>query len=117
MAAARPAGAAPVTGTVPLAAVEADIERARREFEIPGVAVAVVKDGRVVLAKGYGVHRQGSPEPVDAKTLFDIASNTKAFTAAALGLLVEDGKLTWDDPGDPPPPVLPGCTTPTCRAR
>jgi len=82
----------------PLAAIEADVERARREFEIPGVAVAVVKDGRVVLAKGYGVKRQGGPAAVDGDTLFAIASNTKAFTSAALGLLVEDGKLQWDDP-------------------
>ena len=81
----------------PLAALDAHVERARREFDIPGVSVAVVKDGRVVLAKGYGVKRQGAPAPVDADTLFAIASNTKAFTAAALGLLVEDGKLGWDD--------------------
>ena len=96
--AAVPVPAAPVAAPPPLAALEADIERARREFEIPGVAVAVVKDGRVVLAKGYGVKRQGAPAPVDVDTLFAIASNTKAFTAAALGLLVEDGKLAWDDP-------------------
>src|SRR6267378_31649 len=82
----------------PLAAIDADVERARREFEIPGVAMAVVKDGRVVLAKGYGVRRHGGPALVDGDTLFAIASNTKAFTAAALGLLVEDGKLGWDDP-------------------
>src|SRR5580765_2866682 len=87
--AAHAASPAPVANDVPLAAIEADIERARREFEIPGVAVAVVKDGRVVVAKGYGVKRQGAPAPVDADTLFAIASNTKAFTAAALGLLVE----------------------------
>jgi CubicO group peptidase (beta-lactamase class C family) len=62
------------------------------------MAVAVVKDGRVVLAKGYGVRRIGETAAVDADTLFGIASNTKAFTAAALSLLVEDGKLSWDDP-------------------
>ena len=95
----RRADAAPaVAPTPPLAAIEADVERARREFEIPGLAVAVVKDGRVVLAKGYGVKRQGGPAAVDGDTLFAIASNTKAFTSAALGLLVEDGKLQWDDP-------------------
>jgi len=86
------------SAAVPLAAIDADVERARHEFEIPGVSVAVVKEGRVVLARGYGVKRQGAPAPVDAETLFAIASNTKAFTAAALGLLVEDGKLAWDDP-------------------
>jgi CubicO group peptidase (beta-lactamase class C family) len=79
-------------------ALDAEVERARREFEIPGVALAVVKDGRVVIEKGYGVKRLGGSDPVDAGTLFAIASNTKAFTAAALGLLVEDGKLSWDDP-------------------
>ncbi len=68
------------------------------DHEVPGLAVAVVKDGRVVLAKGYGVRRMGEPEPVDAHTRFGIASNTKAFTATALALLVEDGKLEWDAP-------------------
>src|SRR5690349_18903122 len=81
-----------------LASIDADVERARREFQIPGLSVAVVKDGRVVMARGYGVKRQGATAAVDADTLFAIASNTKAFTAAALGLLVEDGKLAWDDP-------------------
>ncbi len=56
----------------------------------------MVKDGRVVLAKGYGVRKLGDAAPVDPQTLFGIASNTKAFTATALGLLVEDGKLDWD---------------------
>lgn len=67
-------------------------------FEVPGLSVAIVKDGRVVQAKGYGVRRLGSPERVDAETLFGIASNTKVFTATALGILVEEGKLEWDAP-------------------
>jgi CubicO group peptidase (beta-lactamase class C family) len=58
----------------------------------------VVKDGQVLLAKGYGVRKLGEPTPVDARTLFGIASNTKVFTATALGLLVEEGKLQWDAP-------------------
>jgi CubicO group peptidase (beta-lactamase class C family) len=62
------------------------------------MAVAVVKDGQVILAKGYGVRKLGETAPVDARTLFGIASNTKAFTATALGLLVEEGKLEWDTP-------------------
>ena len=62
------------------------------------MAVAVVKDGRVLLAKGYGVRKLGEPAPVDAQTLFGIASNTKAFTATALGLLAEEGKIEWDGP-------------------
>ena len=77
---------------------DALVARAMKTFEVPGMCVAVVKDGRVVLAKGYGVRKLGEPAPVDARTLFGIASNTKVFTAAALGLLVEEGKLAWDAP-------------------
>ena len=77
--------------------VEKVVERARKEFEVPGIAVAIVKDGNVVLAKGYGVRKLGEPAPVTAHSLFRIASNTKAFTAAALAMLVDEGKLRWDD--------------------
>src|SRR5205085_4676615 len=69
-----------------------------RTFEVPGLAVAVVKDDAVVVSKGYGVRKLGEPAPVDARTLFGIASNTKVFTATALGLLVEDKKIEWDAP-------------------
>jgi len=72
------------------------VERTRELFEVPGVGVAIVKDGRIVVARGFGVRRIGGTTPVDAHTRFGIASNTKAFTATALGLLVEDGKLRWD---------------------
>jgi CubicO group peptidase (beta-lactamase class C family) len=67
-------------------------------FQVPGIALTVVKDGQVVVARGYGVRRLGEATPVDARTKFGIASNTKAFTATALGLLVEEGKLGWDRP-------------------
>ena len=67
-------------------------------FEVPGMAVAIVKDGHVVLARGYGVRRLGSTARVDAATRFGIASNTKLFTATALALLVEEGKVAWDRP-------------------
>jgi CubicO group peptidase (beta-lactamase class C family) len=77
--------------------VEKVVERTRKEFEVPGIAVAIVKDGNVVLAKGYGVRRLGEAAPVTAHSLFRIASNTKAFTAAALAMLVDEGKLRWDD--------------------
>ena len=77
---------------------DALVARVMKTFEVPGMAVAVVKDGKVVLAKGYGVRKVGEPAPVDAQTLFGIASNTKAFTATALGLLVEEGKIEWDAP-------------------
>lgn len=57
----------------------------------------MVKDDQVIFAKGYGVRELGKPEPADEKTLFAIASNTKAFTTAALAILVDEGKLRWDD--------------------
>lgn len=77
---------------------DATVARAMQAFEVPGLAVAVVKDGQVVLAKGYGVRRLGAPAPVDAHTLFGIASNSKAFAAASVALLVDEGRLAWDDP-------------------
>lgn len=67
-----------------------------REFQVPGISLAVVKDGKIVVAKGYGIRELGKAAPVDSKTLFGIASNTKAFTATALALLVEEGKLKWE---------------------
>jgi CubicO group peptidase (beta-lactamase class C family) len=69
-----------------------------RTFNVPGISLAIVKDGKLLLAKGYGVKRAGRPERVDEHTLFPIASNTKAFTAMALAILVDEGKLKWDDP-------------------
>ncbi|MGA0558798.1 serine hydrolase [Larkinella sp. VNQ87] len=71
-------------------------EKTLKTFQVPGIAVAVVKDGKVVHAKGYGVRSLRTSEPVDANTLFGIASNSKAFTAAALGILIDEGKLNWD---------------------
>ncbi|MEO6489534.1 MAG: serine hydrolase [Ferruginibacter sp.] len=68
-----------------------------KTFDVPGMAVAVVKDGKVIHAKGYGVRSLINKLPVDENTLFGIASNTKAFTAAALGILVDEGKIKWDD--------------------
>lgn len=73
------------------------IEKTRQDWKIPGVAVAIVKDGKVVLAKGFGVKEHGKPGKVDEHTLFAIASNTKAFTSAALAMLVDEGKIDWDD--------------------
>ena len=78
--------------------LDAHVERVLEAFEVPGTGVAIVRDGQVVLARGYGVRTIGQPAPVDAHTRFGIASNTKAFTATSLGLLVEEGKLEWDAP-------------------
>jgi CubicO group peptidase (beta-lactamase class C family) len=80
-----------------LADFDAYVEGVRKTFDIPGIAVAIVKDGRIVLERGYGVRTLGKPEPVDAHTLFAIASNTKAFTAASLSMLADEGKLGMDD--------------------
>ncbi len=63
----------------------------------PGMAIAVVKDDKVVMAKGYGVRELGKPEKVDENTLFAIASNTKAFTTASLAILVDEKKIAWND--------------------
>lgn len=81
-----------------LAELDAFVPQVLRTFQVPGVSVAIVKDGAVLLTKGYGVRKLGEPTPVDAQTLFGIASNTKAFTATALALLVEAGQIEWDAP-------------------
>ena len=74
------------------------VARSLKTFEVPGMAVAIVKDGKVVHSRGYGVRKLGDPSPIDENTLFGIGSNTKAFTAASLATLVDAGKLSWDDP-------------------
>ena len=73
------------------------VNRTLTAFNVPGIAVAIVKDGKIVLAKGYGVKSILTKEKVDANTLFGIASNSKAFTSAALAILVDEGKIKWDD--------------------
>ena len=78
--------------------LDAYVANSMRTFEVPGMAVAIVKDGKILVAKGYGVRKLGDPTPVDEFTMFAIGSNTKAFTTAALATLVDEGKLSWDDP-------------------
>src|SRR6202008_1623407 len=73
------------------------INREMQKWQIPGVAVAVVKDGKVVACKGYGVKKTGNAEKVDENTLFQIAYNSKAFTGTALALLAHQKKLSLDD--------------------
>ena len=82
----------------PPAGLDEFVTQVMKTFEVPGMALAIVKDGNVLVAKGYGVRKLGEPAPVDGRTLFGIASNTKAFTATALGLLVEEGRIDWDAP-------------------
>ncbi len=84
--------------TAPPADLDEYVVHAMKTFEVPGMALAIVKDGKVVVAKGYGVRKLGEITPVDENTLFGIGSNTKAFTAAALATLVDEGKINWTDP-------------------
>jgi CubicO group peptidase (beta-lactamase class C family) len=88
---AAPALAAPPAG------FEDHVERLRKEIGVPGMAIAIVEDDKVTLARGFGIKALGSPEPVDADTIFPTGSTGKAFTVAALGILVDQGKIGWDD--------------------
>src|ERR1041385_2983202 len=74
------------------------VDRAMKAWKIPGVAVGVVKDGKVIVQRGYGVRELGKPEKVDANTMFMIGSNTKAFTATAIAKLDAEKKLSLNDP-------------------
>src|SRR5687768_15918990 len=74
------------------------VNKAMKEWEVPGVAIAIVKGDQVVLAKGFGVRKIGEPAAVNERTLFAIGSSSKAFTAASIAMLVDDGKVKWDDP-------------------
>ncbi len=73
------------------------IEAARKNWNVPGMSVTVVRDGKVILAKGYGVRESGKTAAVGAETLFGAMSTTKAMTAVAMGILVDEGKVSWDD--------------------
>ncbi len=73
------------------------VERTLKTFDVPGIAVAIIKDDKIVYEKGYGVRSVNSKKKVDENTLFGIASNSKAFTSAAIGILVDEGKLKLDD--------------------
>ncbi len=73
------------------------IESGLKDWNLPGLAVVIVKDGKVVLMKGYGVKDIQTKAPVDTNTLFMIASNTKLFTASSLALLETEGSISLDD--------------------
>lgn len=82
--------------TITSAEIDALVERTLKTFDVPGIAVAVIKDDKVIHAKGYGVRSLRTQQKVDENTLFGVASNSKAYTAAALGMLVDEKKITWD---------------------
>lgn len=89
--------ALPTAYAAPPANIDARIEELRTMSETPGMAVAIVEDGKVVLANGYGVRSMEAGRSADADTLFMIGSTGKAFTAAALATLIDEGKIGWDD--------------------
>ena len=86
-----------LSGQVKISKIDNYLEQARMDWGVPGLSVAIIKNGEVVLKKGYGVSRQGMQKPVDENTLYAIASNTKAFISTALAKLVDEGKVNWDD--------------------
>ncbi len=88
----------PAAVAEPPADLDSVVARAMETFEVPGIGLAIVHDGEVVVAKGYGLRALDRSVAVDERTLFGIASNTKAFTATALALLVEEGRVEWDAP-------------------
>ena len=77
--------------------LDAYYSKALADWAVPGMSIAIVKDGQIIFSKGYGVKEIGKPGKPDAKSLFAIASNTKAFTSTAIAQLVDEGKLSWDD--------------------
>ncbi len=77
--------------------IDSLVERSMKAFNVPGIAVAIIKDGKVIHSKGYGVRSLNTQQKTDENTLFGIASNSKGFTAATLGILVDEGKIKWDD--------------------
>lgn len=81
----------------PPAKFDTRVEALRRQIGVPGMAVAIVEQGKTTLARGYGVRQLGAPAAVGADTLFPIGSTTKAMTVAALATLVDAGKIRWDD--------------------
>src|SRR5262245_35505633 len=78
-------------------AIDAALQEALRFWHVPGAAVVIVRGDEVIYLKGHGVRELGSDRPVTPDTLFAIASLTKAFTATAIAILADDGKLAWDD--------------------
>ena len=82
----------------PLTGFDDYVNKSIKDWEVPGVAIAIVKDDKVIFAKGYGVRELGGNDPVTPNTIFAIGSSTKAFTAAALSMLADEGKIKWNDP-------------------
>jgi CubicO group peptidase (beta-lactamase class C family) len=80
-----------------LTKIDGYLAKTASDWGTPGISVGIVKDGRIIFAKGYGVLETGKTTAPDGNTLYAIASNTKAFTTAMLAMLVQEGKISWDD--------------------
>lgn len=92
-----PTAATTPTVSAPLSGFNAYVEKGMREWRVPGIAIGVVHNDSVVLSRGYGVRTVGRPEPVDDRTLFAIASDTKAFTGILMSMLADSARVHWDD--------------------
>ena len=82
----------------PLQGLDDYVTKSMADWKIPGLALAIVRNDSVILAKGYGVRTLGKPDRVDERTIFAIGSSSKAFTALGVAMLVDQGKVKWDDP-------------------
>src|SRR6266446_4019378 len=80
------------------AVIDKDVRDTIEAWHLPGLAIAVVQNDRVIFVKGYGIKEAGKTEPVTADPLFELGSTTKAFTATAMAMLADEKKLSWDDP-------------------
>jgi CubicO group peptidase (beta-lactamase class C family) len=79
------------------ASIDSLVKEVLKTFDVPGISVGIIKDGKLVHAKGYGVRSLKNNLPMDENTLVGIASNSKAFTSAAIAMLIDEGKMKWDD--------------------
>ena len=98
LAAALAFGGTAAAQKAPLQGFDAYITKAMQDWKVPALAIAVVKDDSIVLMKGYGTRTLGTTQPVDEHTLFAIGSSSKAFTATLVAMLVDEGKMRWDEP-------------------
>ena len=78
--------------------VDSIVNLIQSKWHAPGIAMGIVKEGKVIYKKGYGYKNLQTKEPVTSNTLFSIASSTKSFTSTGIGLLIDEGKLSWDKP-------------------
>jgi CubicO group peptidase (beta-lactamase class C family) len=86
-----------VSAQIAASQLDALVENTLKTFEVPGISVGIYKDGDIVYAKGHGVRSMSSQQPMNEQTLVGVASNSKGFTCFAIAMLIDEGKLQWDD--------------------